>query len=124
MTIGPAVFEGLNNTNMGPSTSGRKGPLDRAILSRSSVKSTTFVPSAARCSGKTYGRVVDPLLNILRFDDHWDRQSLVQSGISLETLDYLIDVEKNDGASLSGRKQTYFKYGLRIILADMKVNPL
>lgn len=72
---------------------------------------------------KNYGRVVGPMLNILRSDDRWGHSSLVQSGIALEALGYLIDVEKNDGANLNGRKQMNFKPGLRVILADMKVTP-
>lgn len=72
---------------------------------------------------KNYGRVLGPMLNILRSDDRWGHPSLVQSGIALEALGYLIDVEKNDGANLNGRQQMNFKPGLRVILADMKVKP-
>ncbi|MEC5200561.1 hypothetical protein RCH21_002807 [Arthrobacter sp. PL16] len=71
---------------------------------------------------KKYGRVVGPL-NILRSDDPWGHPSVVQSGIALEALGYLIDVEKNNGASLNSRKQMNFKPGLRVILADMQVSP-
>ncbi|GAA2114610.1 hypothetical protein GCM10009824_11970 [Kocuria atrinae] len=49
---------------------------------------------------------------------------MVQSGIALEALGYLIDVNKNDGTSLNRRKQMNFKPGLRVILADMKIHPL
>jgi hypothetical protein len=48
----------------------------------------------------------------------------VQSGIALEALGYLIDIQKNDGAHLNGRKQMNFKPGLRVILDDMAVAPL
>lgn len=73
---------------------------------------------------KTYGRVIGPLLNILRSDNSWGHPSLVQSGIALEALGYLIDVEKNDGSHLNNRKQMNFKPGLRVILADMEVKPI
>ena len=72
---------------------------------------------------KTYGRAVGPLLNVLRSDNPWGHPSVVQSGIALEALGYLIDVEKNNGASLNGRGQMNFKPGLRVILDDMQVTP-
>ena len=50
---------------------------------------------------KTYGRVVGPLLNVLRSDDRWGHPSVVQGGIALEALGYLIDIEKNAGANLN-----------------------
>lgn len=72
---------------------------------------------------KTYGRVIGPLLNILRSDDRWGHPSGVQSGIALEALGYLVDIEKNGGANLNNRKQMNFKPGLRVILKDMQVKP-
>ena len=63
------------------------------------------------------------MLNILRSDNKWGHPSLVQSGIALEALGYLIDVEKNGGANLNNRKQMNFKPGLRVILDDMSVKP-
>lgn len=72
---------------------------------------------------KTYGRVIAPMLNILRSDNRWGNPSRVQSGIALEALGYLIDIEKNGGANLNNRKQMNFKPGLRVILADMKIKP-
>ena len=73
---------------------------------------------------KTYGRVVGPMLNILRSDNKWGHPSLVQSGIALEALGYLIDVQKNGGENLNNRNQMNFKPGLRVILDDMSVKPL
>lgn len=72
---------------------------------------------------KTYGRVVGPLLSILHSDNPWSQPSVVQSGIALEALGYLIDIEKNDGAHLNNRKQMNFKPGLHVILDDMSVEP-
>lgn len=72
---------------------------------------------------QNYGRVVGPLLNILRSDDPWGHPSVVQSGIALEALGYLIDIKKNNGANLNTRGQMNFKPGLRVILADMRVKP-
>lgn len=72
---------------------------------------------------KRYGRVVGPMLNILRSDNKWGHASLVQSGIALEALGYIIDVEKNGGKNLNSRKQMNFKPGLRVILDDMTIKP-
>lgn len=47
---------------------------------------------------ETYGQAIGPLLNILRSEDPWSPANLVQSGIALEALGYLIDVTKNGGA--------------------------
>ena len=70
-----------------------------------------------------FGRVVGPLLNILRSDDPWSHASLVQSGIALEMLGYLIDTTKNNGANLNNRSQMNFKVGLQVILDDMETKP-
>lgn len=72
---------------------------------------------------RDYGRVVGPLLNILRSDEPWSHASLVQSGISLEMLGYLVDTIKNHGANLNGRSQMNFKVGLQVILDDMVTKP-
>lgn len=72
---------------------------------------------------QTYGRVIGPLLNVLRSEHRWGHPSLVQSGIALEALGYLVDVEKNGGAHLNSRNQMNFKPGLRVILEDMAVRP-
>lgn len=73
---------------------------------------------------RAYGQVVKSMINILRSSSPWGDSSVVQSGIALEALGYLIDVNKNDGTSLNRRKQMNFKPGLRVILADMKIHPL
>lgn len=73
---------------------------------------------------KDYKRAIDPLLNVLYSDDPWGPHSVVQSGIALEALGYLIDVKKNSGAHLNGREQMNFKPGLSVILADMEAIPL
>lgn len=70
-----------------------------------------------------YGRAVGPLLNILRSDDPWSHASLVQSGIALEMLGYLIDTIKNGGSHLNSRSQMTFKVGLQVILDDMETKP-
>lgn len=72
---------------------------------------------------KAYGQAIGPLLNILRSDDPWSHASLVQSGIALEALGYLIDVIKHGGGHLNTRKQMNFKPGLQIILDDMDIKP-
>jgi hypothetical protein len=72
---------------------------------------------------KDYGQAVGPLLGILRADDRWSHASVVQSGISLEALGYLIDVNKNGSTHLNSRKQMNFKPGLQVILDDMAVKP-
>lgn len=70
-----------------------------------------------------YGRVVGPLLNILRSEKPWSHASLVQSGIALEMLGYLVDTIKNDGGNLNSRSQMNFKVGLQVILDDMETKP-
>lgn len=70
-----------------------------------------------------YGRVVGPMLNILRSDKPWSHASLVQSGIALEMLGYLVDTIKNHGAKLNSRGQMNFKVGLQVILDDMQTKP-
>ena len=70
-----------------------------------------------------YGRVVGPLLNILRSDEPWSHASLVQSGIALEVLGYLVDTIKNHGANLNNRSQMNFKVGLQVVLDDMETKP-
>jgi len=72
---------------------------------------------------KEYGQAIGPLLGILRSDDRWSHSSVVQSGIALEALGYLVDVKKNGGAHLNGRKQMNLKPGLQVILDDMKTKP-
>jgi hypothetical protein len=72
---------------------------------------------------RDYGRVVGPLLNILRSDKPWSHTSLVQSGIALEMLGYLVDTIKNNGANLNSRSQMSFKVGLQVILDDMETKP-
>lgn len=73
---------------------------------------------------KEYGRVIGPLMGILRSDDKWGPSNIVQSGIALEALGYLIDVKKNAGANLNSRQQMSFKAGLRVILNDLEENLL
>lgn len=70
-----------------------------------------------------YSLALGPLLNILRSDDPWSDSSAVQSGIALESLGYLIDTEKNNGANLNDRDQISFNTGLDVILNDMRVKP-
>ena len=72
---------------------------------------------------KTYGRMVGPLLSILRSDDQFSSTNVVQSGIALEALGYLIDIKKNGGQHLNSRNQMSFKQSLRVILDDMKIKP-
>ncbi|MEX1142576.1 MAG: HEPN domain-containing protein [Thermoleophilaceae bacterium] len=72
---------------------------------------------------RDYDQAVGPLLGILRADDQWSHSSVVQSGIALEALGYLIEVRKNNGAHLNSRKQINFKIALQVILGDMRVAP-
>lgn len=71
-----------------------------------------------------YGLATGPMLGILRSDNPWSNSSVVQSGIALENLAYLIDTLKNGGAHLDGRKQMKFNTGLDLILQDMDSVPL
>lgn len=70
-----------------------------------------------------YTDAFDPFLSILRSDDPWNDTNVVQMGIVLEKLGYLIDCEKNDGANCNGRNQLSFNDALRVILDDMLVKP-
>lgn len=73
---------------------------------------------------KVYERALGPMLGILRSDDRWGHSSVVQSGIALEALGYLIDKKKNGGVHLKGKNQRmHYKQGLRVIIVDMSVKP-
>lgn len=69
------------------------------------------------------GRVIGPLVNVLRSDDPWGHPSVVQSGIALESLGYYIDITKNNGANLNSRKQMNYNPGLQVILDDLGMEP-
>lgn len=69
------------------------------------------------------GRAIGPLINVLRSDNPWSHASVVQSGIALESLGYYIDVTKNNGTHLNGRKQMNYKPGLQVILNDLGMEP-
>lgn len=73
---------------------------------------------------RDYKQVIDALVRVLYSDDRWSLGSVVQSGIALEALGYLIDIQKNHGAHLNSREQINFKPGLHVILDDMAVVPL
>lgn len=64
------------------------------------------------------------MARVLSSDDPRGISSVVHSGIALEALGYMIDLRKNHGVHLNGRKQMNFKPGLRVILADMELVPL
>ena len=70
-----------------------------------------------------YTDAFDPFLSILRSDDPWNDTNVVQIGIVLEKLGYLIDIKKNDGAHLNGHNQLSFMEALQVILEDMPVTP-
>ena len=70
-----------------------------------------------------YQRAIQPLVSILRSDDHWSDPNIVLAGIALEALGYLIDVKKNSGLHLDQRKQMKFKTGLQVILDDLPEKP-
>lgn len=72
---------------------------------------------------KTYAAALDPFLSILRSDEPWSDANVVQIGIVLEKLGYLIDTNKNDGAHLNGQDQLSFMKALQVILDDMPVTP-
>ena len=72
---------------------------------------------------KTYAAALDPFLSILRSDEPWSNANVVQIGIVLEKLGYLIDCKKNDGANRNGRNQLSFNDALQVILDDMPVTP-
>ncbi|QKD80090.1 HEPN domain-containing protein [Actinomyces marmotae] len=71
-----------------------------------------------------YGRALDYLMRILRSGHTWSPQSAVMSGIALEQLGYLIEVQQNQGARLNDRGQLSFKDALEVILKDMDTLPL
>jgi hypothetical protein len=70
-----------------------------------------------------YTDAFDPFLSILRSDDPWNDTNVVQIGIVLEKLGYLIDTKKNEGAHLNGHNQLSFMGALQVILDDMPVTP-
>lgn len=70
-----------------------------------------------------YTNAFDPFLSILRSDDPWNDTNVVQIGIVLEKLGYLIDINKNEGAHLNGQDQLSFMKALQVILDDMPVTP-
>ena len=72
---------------------------------------------------KTYAAALDPFLSILRSDEPWSDANVVQIGIVLEKLGYLIDTNKNEGANRNGRNQLSFNDALQVILDDMLVTP-
>ena len=72
---------------------------------------------------KTYAAALDPFLSILRSDEPWSDANVVQIGIVLEKLGYLIDTNKNEGANRNGRNQLSFSDALQVILDDMSVKP-
>lgn len=72
---------------------------------------------------EAYTDALDPFLSILRSDEPWSNANVVQMGIVLEKLGYLIDCEKNGGANCNGRNQLSFNDALRVILDDMSVKP-
>ena len=70
-----------------------------------------------------YTDAFDPFLSILRSDDPWNDTNVVQIGIVLEKLGYLIDIKKNNGAHLNKHNQLSFMEALQVILDDMPVTP-
>lgn len=70
-----------------------------------------------------YTDAFDPFLNILRSDEPWSDANVVQIGIVLEKLGYLIDIKKNEGDHLNGHNQLSFMEALQVILDDMSVTP-
>ncbi|MCW3816810.1 hypothetical protein ONA91_20395 [Micromonospora sp. DR5-3] len=70
-----------------------------------------------------YAEALEPLLSILRTDRPWSNASVVQSGIALEKLAYLIDINKNGKANHNSYGRIHYKKGLHIILDDMAVKP-
>ena len=72
---------------------------------------------------EAYTDALDPFLGVLRSDEPWSDANVVQMGIVLEKLGYLIDCEKNGGANCNGRNQLSFNDALQVILDDMPVTP-
>ena len=70
-----------------------------------------------------YTDAFDPFLSILRSDEPWSDANVVQIGIVLEKLGYLIDIKKNEGDHLNGHNQLSFMEALQVILDDMPVTP-
>ena len=60
---------------------------------------------------------------MLRSDRMWSHASVVQSGVALEALGYLIDTTKNAGVNLNSRKQIKFKTALQVVLDDLTELP-
>lgn len=72
---------------------------------------------------EAYTDALDPFLSVLRSDEPWSDANVVQIGIVLEKLGYLIDIKKNEGAHLNGQDQLSFMKALQVILDDMPVTP-
>ena len=72
---------------------------------------------------EAYTDALDPFLSILRSDEPWSDANVVQIGIVLEKLGYLIDIKKNNGAHLNKQNQLSFMEALQVILDDMPVTP-
>lgn len=73
---------------------------------------------------KAYARVIDPMMTILYSERPWSQSSMVQSGIALEALAYLIDINKNGKKNLNSKGQMSFRRGLEVVLDELKVVPL
>ena len=72
-----------------------------------------------------YKEALDSLIGILRSDESWSRASIIQSGVMLETLGYLIDTIKLESREQrkARRGQISFNCALRLILDDMAIKP-
>lgn len=74
-----------------------------------------------------YDQAFGPLLSILRSDSPWSESNVVQSGIALENLGYLIDSIKHDSTNQNqGSRKGYmsFNCALKLILDDMEIVPV
>ncbi|RRD23355.1 hypothetical protein [Actinomyces bowdenii] len=78
---------------------------------------------------RDYKEALDSLIGILRSDEPWSRASIIQSGVMLETLGYLIDTIKLESREQSKSKadgkrgQISFNCALRLVLDDMVIKP-
>ncbi|WP_422116535.1 hypothetical protein [Brachybacterium sp. UNK5269] len=71
-----------------------------------------------------YADAVGPMMSVLRSAHQWSHASVVQSGVALENLGYLIEVKKNEGRRLNARGQISFRGALGAIIEDMEDVPL
>lgn len=70
-----------------------------------------------------YSRPIDSLRYMLRSPEQWSRSNIIESGIALEALGYLIDLKKHR-RGIPRKDKLSFNSALKAILQDLEINPL